>query len=1392
MARSASNPGSTADRHRRPPQRSASAQHAEWIRLLEISGPFLELPVLTTLFPQGLPTVDATVRADLRARYDEWAEAKPDDRAIHTLWIRSVLRDVLGFPQETLRDRTQYAVSLDVHLPEHRTTLGPDYAIFEPATADSTEHPRLLVQTHPRTQDLERTVPDQPWKATPLARMVELLRRQTQKGDHQVRLGLVTNGEQWTLVHVQPGEASTFATWRAELFSPEPLTLQAFIALLGVERTIGSSPDNRLEALFQRSASASHELTDQLGLQVRQAVERLVKGVDDIDRARNRQLLRGLPEKELYEAAVTVMMRLVFVFYAEENRLLPLDDAFYQQHYALSPLRDQLEADREKLTDDVLQRRHAAWCRLLATFRAVHGGVEHEAMRLPAYGGNLFDPDRFPFLEGRQPTSRWRDTEADPLEIDDLTVLHLLQSLQSIEVAGTGKSRERRPLSFRSLDVEQIGHVYEGLLDHTAVRAKGPVLGLVGKKGEEPEVDLAELEAMAVISRKHLLEKLEELTQKSAAATEKLLGSKVAEESPDLWRRACGGDEKLLQSLAPYAGLVRLEHDLPVVFPAGSVYVTKGSDRRSTGTHYTPRSLTEPIVEHALDPLVYVGPAEGKPEAEWVLRSPREILSLKVCDMTVGSGAFLVQACRYLADRLVESWAQCEAAAPDRVLVSPEGDLVVSSEAQRALPKDDEERLALARRAVADRCLYGVDVNAMAVEMAKLSLWLVTLQKDRPFTFLDHAIRVGDSLLGVNDPEQLAMFHLDPVRGRSAHGIVSRVDEAARRAIEQAVELRTRLESFPVLDVRDAERKKRLLEEAQGLLADLVLAADLLVGAGLVTAGKPGHVFDSEVQLLGGDVEKLLSAEVGEDEKVRLRARLLVKRGQMLGGPDGKARRPFHWALEFPEVFLRRGGQRAGLSALVGNPPFVGGKKLAATIGDDARGYLIDWLANGQKGSADLVAYFFLRGYQLLGEPGCMALLATNTLAQGDTREVGLDQLVTHGAKIIRAIKSRKWPGTANLEVSHVWIRRGTWTAGHHLDEQPVRGISAQLTVPGRATGKPFRLAENADKSFIGSFVLGMGFVLEPEEALALIAKDPRNKDVLFPYLNGEDLNSRPDQSPSRWVINFHDWPEERAREYADVFRIVEEKVKPERQRVDAKGEFVLRKPLPQRWWHYADKRPELYALMRKIPRVLVTAAVSGTNAVAWAPTDSVLAHKLIVFAESRGSFFGAMQSSVHWTWARAHTSSLGSVGNLNYSPTDCFETLPLPPLDTLEAIGERYHTLRTACCLHFADGLTKVANRFHGRDEAPLIRELRDLHVELDSQVLAAYGWSDLCLDHDFRGSGRDTRFTVSDLIRQELLDRLLELNHLRHHEGTRDQPPPTGGTQLGLFDEDPTKDDE
>ena len=144
---------------------------------------------------------------------------------------------------------------------------------------------------------------------------------------------------------------------------------------------------------------------------------------------------------------------------------------------------------------------------------------------------------------------------------------------------------------------------------------------------------------------------------------------------------------------------------------------------------------TEPIVQYTLEPLVYEGPAEGWQREQWKLKSPTAILDLKVCDMTMGSGAFLVQACRYLAERLVEAWENAEKEHPGKVLITPDGTFSEGSPAERLVPADASERIAIARRVVADRCLYGVDINPMAVEMAKLSLWLIT---DLPRLLAEH------------------------------------------------------------------------------------------------------------------------------------------------------------------------------------------------------------------------------------------------------------------------------------------------------------------------------------------------------------------------------------------------------------------------------------------------------------------------------------------------------------------------------------------------------------------------------------------------------------------------------------------------------------------------------
>jgi hypothetical protein len=372
--------------------------------------------------------------------------------------------------------------------------------------------------------------------------------------------------------------------------------------------------------------------------------------------------------------------------------------------------------------------------------------------------------------------------------------------------------------------------------------------------------------------------------------------------------------------------------------------------------------------------------------------------------------------------------------------------------------------------------------------------------------------------------------------------------------------------------------------------------------------------------------------------------------------------------------------------------------------------------------------------------------------------------------------------------------------------------------------GNPFPLKQNAKKSFQGSIVLGKGFVLTPKEAEKLIAKDPRNKDVLFPYLNGDDLNNDPEQKPSRWVINFFDWSEEKARTYPDCFEIIERLVKPERQRwaIDKYGNeivgtYALRKPLPQKWWIYGEKRPALYETISKLDHVMVSCRVSKYVNQSFILKDLIFDVATSVVVRKNIWEYAFLQSTLHEQWAWKYASTLES--RIRYLNVDCIDTFPVPTnlsnLDEqrLNEIGEQYHTFRRKLMFTAKIGLTKMYNLFHdkriillpkmeellddkthekkyGREAVLLkkhlnntsetckynevvngILKLRELHIQMDIFALEAYGWNDIKMRHDFYDveylSENDRiRFTINPEARKEILKRLLLLNHEQHNQ--------------------------
>ena len=494
---------------------------------------------------------------------------------------------------------------------------------------------------------------------------------------------------------------------------------------------------------------------------------------------------------------------------------------------------------------------------------------------------------------------------------------------------------------------------------------------------------------------------------------------------------------------------------------------------------------------------------------------------------------------------------------------------------------------------------------------------------------------------------------------------------------------------------------------------------------------------------------------------------------------------PFHWQIEFPEVFTAdvKAEMRGGFDTVVGNPPFAG--KNTLIIGN--RDGYVDWLKtihDESHGNADLVAHFFRRAFNLLKSGGCFGLIATNTIGQGDTRSIGLRWICKHGGTIYSVRKRYKWPGQAAVVVSVVHIARGKVTTPFLLDGRGVPFITAHLFHAG-GHDDPHPLRRNTGKSFIGSYVLGMGFTFDDTdikgvaspiaEMQRLIANDLRNAERIFPYIGGEEVNDSPIHRHFRYVINFGEMSEEEARHWPVLLRIIEEKVKPSRlaQNRDIRARY---------WARFGETTPALVEAIRGLERVLVCSLHQPYWLISFLPSNVVFSHALAVFAFEPTSVLCSLQSRPHETWARFFASSIKD--DMRYTPSDCFETFPFPEhFEThasLEAVGLSYYQFRADLMIKNNEGLTKTYNRFHDPYEtSPDILELRELHDAMDRAVLDAYGWTDMkptcefLLDYEDENdedegetgsTGRTRkkpwRYRWPDAFRDEVLARLLDLN--------------------------------
>ena len=1218
--------------------------------------------------------------------------------------------------------------TLESVLTEYHETLRPTYAVEHPESKSQSQSPwMLLVKVLPDGTSFDDFIESDShhWQVSPQARFERLLR-----DPHiSVPIGLLFNGTNLRLVYAPKGESSGHLTFPVRAMTEvagRPI-FAALVMLLGEDRLFTLPDGQRLPEILEKSRKYQNLVSTKLAEQVLAALYELVRGFQGADDQKKGELLRQVLQddpNQVYAGLLTVLLRLVFLLYAEDRGLMSdPQDELYQNYYAVTGLFERLRADAGRHTD-TMDRRFGAWAQLLALFRMVHDGARHDRFAIPARKGYLFNPDKYPFLEGRAPgqtsfpsisdedgkqpsrTRRGRIT-VDPPHVSDGVVFRVLQNLLILD-------GER--LSYRTLDVEQIGSVYETIMGFILEVAQGRSIAIKPAKphGAPTTINLEELLAAKPADRaKWLKEKSDQAVTGQAATA--LKDAKSPED-------AVAALEKKIARAAT-----------PNIVPPGAMVLQPSEERRKSGSHYTPRSMTEPIVVTTFRPILErLGPNP----------TPAQILDLKVCDPAMGSGAFLVAVCRFLAELLVRAW-----------------------HAYRCVPKDippDEDEILHARRIVAQRCLYGVDKNPMAVDLAKLSLWLATLAKNHAFTFLDHALRCGDSLVGLSKAQILG-FHWKPEEQR----------DFTRAAIEgqltRAMEQRRQIREAPDQTSEDALRER--LRAADGFLDQGRRYADLVVSA--YFAGDYERKRKEQLDSLADD----LSSQQTKFEADR-HFRLAAAQDELRKG--NRALIPFHWEIEFPEVFSR---ENPGFDAFVGNPPFMGGTLIGGRLGLAYHDYLVEMYPPAT-GLADVIAFFLRRCFSLIRNEGTFGLIATNTVAQGDTRSTGLEPIVYRGGTIYEAKRRYKWTGVAAVIVSVVHVQKTEKLAQPLLDGATVKRISAFL-LEGDADAMPIALSENKGFSFRGTKIWGAGFVFEDSpsdgssslfEMETLISQDPRNREVIFAYMGGEEFNTSPTQSPRRFVIDFGDMAEAKARSWPSLFSIVEERVRPVRAGNKQRN-------YRDNWWLHANRVDEAGPYLAQFGRILALTCVSKHVSAAFVRSGTIIADSMMLLLVHKDADFAAIQSRPHEAWARLVGSSFED--RLRYT-TPCFDTFPRPRQDDhpdLGSIGKYYYDFRAQLMKQNNEGFTETYNRFHDPDErSPDILKLRELHAAMDRAVLDAYGWTELkptCEflldyeedeDEDEAGGGRRRkkpwRYRWPDDFRDEVLARLLELNRQRAEE--------------------------
>jgi hypothetical protein len=826
-----------------------------------------------------------------------------------------------------------------------------------------------------------------------------------------------------------------------------------------------------------------------------------------------------------------------------------------------------------------------------------------------------------------------------------------------------------------------------------------------------------------------------------------------------------------------YEGLLELKLEVKKIEGSDqySCSFDTSNERGKSGSHYTPEEFVQPLIKHSLEYLIEdrIKPYQQKKATKET--TVQSLLNLKIADVACGSGHILLSAARRLSLEIAR--VQTEEEQPNPVAI-------------RKAMKD-----------VVRNCIYGVDKNPLAVELCKIALWLEAYNPGEPLNFLDHHIKCGDAIVGLAHRSELENGIADEAfktlpgddkgitktwrdknvkerkeRAAKALQLKAEFEKSTENSVQEAMAEYKTFSQLPETTPDEIERKAKAYKkfiDGKGFTF-LKAMADTQVAQFFISKTEA----NKDYLMTDADYRLILSGYKGWQDRKVAKATAIAH-----------DQRFFHWFIEFPEVF-----SEGGFDCVLGNPPYLGGTKISTNYGIQFSHYLLSCFSN-VSGLADLVAYFIKRNTSVLKPNAFFNIITTDSVSQGATRLSALEELLNKGS-IIFAIRSMRWPGVAAVNVALIGYFKGNWKKDFFLNGQRVEFINSLLGETNE-DNKINDLFENKNKVYTGSKVYGEGFVLSKEKADELLVLDSKNEKVIKKYLTGDDIANEVCGSPSRFVINFQNWPLDRhsiedwlglsdetkkeindrissdkptvsapynyggfcAIDFPNVLSIIETEVKPEREKV--KGDINAQKY----WWVYQRVRKEMYDAIASNKNVIVLAQTAKYILPIYTSNDKVYSVKVIVFTDASSTQFALLANSLYNEWCWKFGTTMGS-STLQYSTSQCFDAYPFPKINSsqLESLGEAYHEHRRQLMLGIQLGLTKTYNLFHcnaitaqavnekDKQVAALqkhlektantisfneaiqgILKLRELHVQMDEVVLHAYGWNDIALRHDF-----------------------------------------------------------